>query len=299
MEDLERIKKRLDNIRGVAPILTALRNIAAGSWRLARVRLDAARGFAEELSNIARALSPVLPASALKTEKKPAHTIGMLVIASERGLCGAFNSVVLNAAERYLAEQSKEGREVRLLTLGNRATNHFRRKGASLLSTDSLPVTTVPSLSFVQQLYGKLDHLLDEGQFERLYAVYTPHQTRTVPKPIFRPMMPADFEPPPSTTALWPDPIIDDDPELLYNRVRSQWSVMELYRAVLESAASEQSARFRVLDGASTNCSRLIEELTLSYHAARQHAITMEMLDLVGGSGLLKRSEDRATEDSA
>ena len=296
MEDLERIKSRLDNIRGVAPILTALRNIAAGGWRLARVRLDAARAFSEELSNIARALLPLLPPSALRTTDKPANKVGMLVVASERGLCGAYNTLVLEAAEGFMAEMQGEGQEVSLLTLGSRAASHFQRKGTPLLSADTLPVTTVPSLAFVQQLHGRLSRLLDEGQIDRLHMVYTPYQTRQASKPELRQMLPAEFEPSPSASPPWPEPIIDGDPVALYERVRSQWSVVELYRAVIESAASEQSARFRVLDGASTNCSRLIEELTLSYHAARQHAITMEMLDLVGGAGLLGSQEDGKAE---
>ena len=292
MEDIERIKQRLDNVQSVAPILTALRNIAAGSWHMARARLEAARIFGDELSAIYRALHRHLHPEALQPPAKEAapagRTLGILVIASERGLCGSFNSTVIEAAEQQARELGHQGYQVELLTLGARATTYFRRQGRPLLATQSLPVTTVASLAFVQRLHQQLAGLYETGALDQLYALYTPYQARAAGKPVMRPLLPIQLEQPPSPEELATEPIIDTDPELVYKRVLQQWSVVELYRCVMESAASEQSARYQVLDGATNNSQRLIDELTLSYHTARQHAITMEMLDLVGGAGLLK-----------
>ena len=298
MEDIERIKQRLDNVEGVAPILTALRNIAAGSWRMARTRLEAARIFSEELSNIYRALHHHLyPESrqAPATEAPSSgRTVAILVIASERGLCGGFNTSVMEMAEHHLREQSQQGYLVELFTLGARATTYFRRQGRALLATESLPVTTVAPLSFVQHLHQQLVELYESHAFDQLYALYTPYQARGASRPVLRPLLPTKLEQPSGPEEDWPEPIIDTDPMLLYERVLQQWSVVELYRCVMESAASEQAARYQVLDGATSNCRRLIEELTLSYHTARQHAITMEMLDLVGGAGLLQSARSKS-----
>ena len=296
MEDIERIKNRLDNIEGVAPILTALRNIAAGSWRLARTRLEASRAFTEELSNIARSVQPLVEGVARAPEgqeEKPHPNTGMLVIASERGLCGAFNSVLAAAAERYMEDYRAQGHQLQIMTLGARVTRHFRRQGADLLWSESLPVTTIPSLGFVQQILGNLNQQLEAGRLDRVYAVYTPYDPHAAAKPALGQVLPIVFQTPESEieTAEWSEPLLDVRPEIIYERVQRQWALVNLYRIIMESAASEQFARYRVLEGASSNCDRLIEELTQSYHVARQHAITMEMLDLVGGAGLLKPAE--------
>lgn len=301
MEDIERIKSRLDNIKSVEPILTALRTIAAGSLRLARSRLEAARLFSDELARVFVGLQPHLPATVLESQEpgtQPPHeevqTIGLLVIASERGLCGSFNAIVLEAAERYLEEQRRQGHNVILFTLGQRATAHFQRLGIAPMLSESLPVTTVASLASVQRLHRRLvamqadeNHPQDE-RFALLYVVYTPYRLREAAEPVMHQILPTRLDFSIMEAPSWPPPIIDADPQRMYKRVLQQWSVTELYRCVMESAASEQAARFRVLDGASNNIQRLIEELTLSYHAARQHAITMEILDLVSGAGLLK-----------
>jgi len=293
MEDLERIKERLDNIRSVEPILTALRTIAAGSWHAARTRLSAVRLFAEELSSVFRALLEHLPPEELESPQAPEQVrrVGMLVIASERGLCGAFNSTVLEAAERYLAQQRELGRAVELMTLGARATIHFERRGIAPIWSESLPMTSVPSLAFVQHVQRRLSAAYRAGRHDIIHVVYTPYQVRAALRPQMAQLFPAKPEAPQEETISWPPPLIDTDPLLLYHRVLEQWSIVELYRCVIESAASEQSARFQMLDGASNSSQRLIEELTLSYHAARQHAITMEMLDLISGAGLLHPGE--------
>lgn len=299
MEDLEGIKSRLDNIEGVAPILMALRNIAAGTWRLARTRLEGARAFTEELGNIARALQPLLAKSQAKSrsvEEPKAHpNVAILAIASERGLCGAFNSVLSVAAENYIDEERAKGSQVQVMTLGARITRHFQKEGVPLILSESLPVTTVPALSLVQRLYRSMNEFYDSGQIDLVYAVHTPYHPYAAAKPILKQVLPIALTVPESEleTATWIDPIVDVDPSLIYERVQRQWGLVNLYRIIMESAASEQAARYRVLDGASNNCTRLIDELTLAYHTARQHAITMEMLDLVGGAGLLKSPESR------
>jgi F-type H+-transporting ATPase subunit gamma len=292
MEDLERIKSRLDNIRSVAPILTALRNIAAGSWRLARTRLEAARVFTEELGTVLAALQSHLKETPKTEVTDGTKRVGLVVVASERGLCGAFNTVVLNEAADQIEAQREKGYELDIFTLGAKATRYFERQGLTPRSAHSLPVTTVPSLGLVQRLYRKLTEAYASDQYQRIDILYTPYQIREASPPMVAQILPIKVKLSPERETAWPEPIIDSDPRHLYEQVRTQWALTELYRYVIESAASEQSARFRVLDGASSNTERLIEELTLSYNAARQHAITMEMLDLVGGADLLKSGRD-------
>ncbi len=236
MEDLERIKERLDNIRSVEPILTALRTIAAGTWHAARTRLSAVRLFAEELSSVFRALQEHLPQEELESPhaSEQVRRVGMLVIASERGLCGAFNSTVLEAAERYLVEQRELGRAVEVMTLGARATIHFERRGIAPVWSESLPMTSVLSLAFVQHVQRRLSAAYRAGHYDLVYVIYTPYQVRAALRPQMAQLLPARLEVPPEETISWPPPLIDTDPLLLYRRVLEQWAIVELYRFAVE-----------------------------------------------------------------
>jgi F-type H+-transporting ATPase subunit gamma len=291
MEDLERIHERLDNIKDIEPLLAALRTIAASGWHLSRTRLAVARAFVVELTQVLQALKPHLPEGGwLVQAREPVETVGMLVIASERGLCGNFNDAVLQGAEQYIAQAQQQGYRVELITLGARAEQHFRRRGVSPLWAESLPVTRVASLDLARALLARLQEGYDAGRYDRLDIIYMPYRRGFVTEALLAPFLPLRLPVVEGGAPAWPTPLIDADPQVILRQAMTQWALAEFYRCLIESAASEQSARFRMLDGASDNSRRLIEELTANYHVARQHAITMELLDLASGAGLLNSS---------
>jgi F-type H+-transporting ATPase subunit gamma len=293
MEDIERIKERLENTQGVEPIITSLRTIAAGGWRTALRRLESATSFAENLSEVLAVLLPhiseeVMVRTRVSRETSAPRRALMLVMASERGLCGAFNDTVLAGADRLIAQQQLQSDEVKVATLGSRAQTYFLRQGRDLHMSYPLPVTRVPSLDMVRELGESLLDSLIAGEFDAIYAVYSPYKAAIIAEPISQRWLPIDGSMLPARYEGWAEPIIETRPEVLFERAMEEWTFARLYHFVIESTASEQSARFRAMDAASSNLTRIIEELTLTYHTARQHAITMEMLDLVAGSGILR-----------
>lgn len=292
MEDLERIRARLDNVQDIEPLLAALRTIAASSWHLARARMATARAFEAELAQILQSLKPRLPESLwLVQAREPVETVGLLVIASERGLCGNFNDVLLQGAEQYVAETQQQGYRVELMTLGARAEQHFHRRGLEPLWVESLPVTRIASLDLARRLLLRLQEGYDARHYDRLDIVYMPYRRGFVTKALLAPLLPVKPPVLEESAPVWPAPLIDADPQAIFRQTMAQWALASMYRCLIESAASEQSARFRMLDGASDNSQRLIGELTANYHVARQHAITMELLDLASGAGLLNSSK--------
>lgn len=298
MEDIERIKERLDNIRSVEPIITSLRTIAAGGWRLALRRLGATRQYVEHLREVLAVLVPhvgpeELQRSHVAVQPASPRRPAVLVMASERGLCGAFNDIVIEGAERLIAQQQLQAEEVLLITLGARATSYFRGRGRHLLMAESLPVTRVASLDLVQELGTNLTDLLDRGEVDAIQVVFSPYRGTSTAAPVMRRWLPVDAASLPNASVAWPQPIIETEPSVLFQGAIQAWALAQLYEMVMESAASEQSARFRAMDSASSNLAKVIEELTLAYHSARQHAITMEMLDLVAGSGILRGPRGR------
>jgi len=294
MDDLENIQDHLQNIRSVEPIINSLRTISAGSWRLALRRLRVAREYTEHLSQI---LAWVLPEVSEKSlaqahvQRQPGafQRTAMLVIASERGLCGAFNDVALTGAERLLAQQQIQSERVELITLGSRAEAYFRAQGREPMLAEPLPVTRVASYDLVREIGETLVALIENERVDAIYVVYSPYNSLTTLPPVAERWLPVDASLLPQTAGSWPPPILEPSAERIFPVVMTEWAFTRLYHLVIESAASEHSARFRAMEAASTNLGNMIEELTLSYHSARQHAITMQMLDLVAGSGILRQ----------
>jgi F-type H+-transporting ATPase subunit gamma len=289
MEDIERIKERLENIQSVEPIITSLRTIAAGGWRQALRRRQGSEGYSRYLGEVMAATLPhvsrrdlarLLIAPAETTPRRPL----MLVIASERGLCGAYNDLVARGAEQVIARQRLQSDEVLIATLGARAATHFRRQGLDPYLSYELPVTRVASLELVRALGEELHLVLREGRADAVFLVYSPYRPALIAPPIAERWLPNDVSMLPGEEASWPEPSIETEPRRLFERAVNEWTLSRLYRVVMEAAASEQAARYRAMDAASTNLERVIAELTLEYHTARQHAITMEMLDLAAGA---------------
>ena len=294
MEDIERVEQRLENIKGIEPILTALRTIAAATWRAALRRLEAAREYTRQLGEVLTIVAPHL-LSLDSRQGKPTVGEALLVIAAERGLCGGFNRTVLEAAEHFIAEQRGRGQTLHLLTLGERARRHFQRQGEPILRAERLPMTALWPFARAQALAQWAMDAYETGQIDGLQVLYNRYRSAAAYEPVTRRLIPPPMAAGTPGEETWPPTIVETDAAQLHAQVMAEFVTVGLYLAVIESAASEQAARFRVMDGASQNSQRLIEELTLEYHQARQETITREMLDLVAGAGLLPgvREEER------
>jgi len=298
MEDIERIKERLENIRSVEPIVGSLRTIAAGGWRLAVRRLEASAEYAENLAEMLAALLSETPAGQIESAfvtlvPKPPLRPAMLVVASERGLCGAFNDIVLEGADRLIAQEELHCEQVQVIALGSRAERYFHRRGRTLLLGQPLPVTHVVTFDMVRGLADTLKDLLASGVVDAVNVIYSPYKAGITLAPSSRRWLPIDASSLPRKSPRWLRPIIETGKDALLRRALDEWALVQFFHLLMESAASEQNARFRAMDAATSNLHRLIEELTRGYHMARQHAITMEMLDLVAGSGILRGPRGR------
>jgi F-type H+-transporting ATPase subunit gamma len=290
VEETERLHERLSNVRAIEPILSALRTIAGATWRAAVSRLQKAHQYTRYIEEVAAHIAPYVgsrtlgPREALSaTDKRDA----LIVISAERGLCGAFNRTILDAADKVVDEGLPSGGTLLLLTLGERATRHFQRRGVDIAKTESLPLTTLLPFSRARELAGWIGHACGRDDSARVRVVFNHYVSPSTYRPAVRQLLPANAEGNESLLPDWPPPIIETDPVLLQQRISEQLLALRLYSAILESAASEQSARLQAMERSSQNAKRLIEDLSLSYHRARQEAITQEMLDLAAGAGMV------------
>lgn len=307
MEDLERVETRLDHISTVEPILSALRTISLGSWQAALKRKDSARRYEERLAAMLPALLPHLPAgrraarpplplpqgggkrgdSPMGGDERGGARVVALVVGSERGLCGRFNTMVVERAGRYLAEQAAAGAQVELVALGARVDRIFRRRRQPLSWSGALSVTALPPCRLAFDLVRLWQARYEERELDAVDLIYNAYRGTARCEPTVVRLIPPALPTPEAAALLWPPPIIETDPLSLYTRVIEQLAAVSLYGLLLESAAAEHSTRFQLLEGAAQNAERLIAELTLAIQTARQQAVTREMQELAAGAGLI------------
>lgn len=290
MEDLERTETRLDNIRTVEPILSALRTISLGSWQASLKRKDSVRRYEERLTAMLPALLPhVGPPSfpPIGGDERGEARVVALVIGSERGLCGRFNAAVVERAERYLAEQTAAGAQVELTALGTRVRRILRRHQQPLAWSGALSVTALPPYRLAFDLTRRWLTRYEEREVDAVDLVYNAYRGSARYEPTVARLIPPTLPTPEADALPWPPPIIETGPLSLYARVVEQWATVSLYWLLLDSAAAEHSARFQLLEASTQNIERLIDELTLAVQTARQQEITQEMQELAAGAGLI------------
>ncbi len=303
MEDLERIEKRLNNIRSVKPILGALRMIALGSWQAALKRQRAVHAYGMQLLDILPILLPYLrmwtryPKSSLEKTKigspqknaDSTQRLLLLVVGSERGLCGRFNTAVYDFAQDYL--QTSPAAEVHLL--GRRLQRLWTQEKRPFAWAGSMPFTTIPSYEMAHELTTCWLTRYEADAIDAVHVIYTRYRRVGLYEPHVWRMLPPQLPPLSVSGAAgeWPPPIIETDPLAPYTQVVQQWAASALFGVLLESTASEQAARYQLMESATQNAGRLVDELTDMVQAARQQAITREMQELAVSAGLIEVTE--------
>lgn len=301
--ELKKAESRLENIRKVKPILAALRTISLGSWQMARNRRSGLKAYTDQLL----ALLPVIvPHIADQREglrrranrpqassENPSRAV-VLVVGSERGLCGRYNKTILEELERLLSEELLDS-EVEIGGLGSRLGRELRQAGFELAWERALSITALPRFDLAHGMAADWLRRYESFDLDRVDVVYNADRgagtyasttARLIPPEI--PDAPAPAAPrDPLAARLAPDPIVETDPVRLYVRVVEQWTAIALYRLVLEAAATEHSARFQLMESATQNADELVGELMLTVNSARRQAITRETQELAISAGLL------------
>jgi F-type H+-transporting ATPase subunit gamma len=211
----------------------------------------------------------------------------LIVIGSERGLCGAFNSSLVRYVEGELDRFAEDGLEVELHALGARVTRALERADLVVSSSRALPMAALPSSELATSLMLGWLAQYEAREIDAVYVIYHAYRNSVQYEPTTLRLVPPPVLITGRTAMVRSDPYVDTDATGLFVRAVVLWSTSELYRILLDSAASEHSARYQLMEGATRNSERLIDELTLALQAARQQAITSEMQELAAGAGLL------------
>jgi F-type H+-transporting ATPase subunit gamma len=294
MQELERIQARLENVRSVEPLLSAMRTISLASWQAALKQKANAQRYAEHLLHNLPCVLPHLgrggEQAAWETSQDsfaPSRIV-TLVIGSERGLCGHFNAALIEYLEGYMARLATPAVRVELEAMGARLVRLMRSRHHPPARWERLSATTLPSPRSAFELTHRW---LASYQARELDAVdvlynayhgvgrYASSRLRLIP-----PHLPLASS---NSFESGVPPIIETDPIAMYEHIAEQWAAAKLYGLLLESSAAEHSARYQLMEEATGNAQRLVEELTLAIHSARRQAITQEVQELAAGAGLI------------
>ena len=295
MASVQDIKRRIRSVRNTRKITRAMELVAAAKLRRAQGRIEAMRPYAdtmrELIGGVGRAASSVrgLP---LLQQRDEVSTVAIVPLTGDRGLAGAFNAQILRRAFALERELRGEGKEVRWVAVGKkgRSTLSFRRYE---LAGEYIGFTDQPAYSDAQAIAHRVAELFTEGDVDSVRLVYNKFESALTQKVTEQEILPiaADIletdEDERAQDALRGDFIFEPEPEEILARLLPVYLETQIYRALLESAASEQGARMTAMRNASKNAGELIERLTLQMNRARQAEITQEILEVVGGAEAL------------
>jgi F-type H+-transporting ATPase subunit gamma len=295
MASVQDIKRRVRSVANTRKITKAMELVAAAKLRRAEQRIEVLRPYAERMRELmigtARATTTTGQFPLLEA-REDGGTLAILPLTGDRGLAGAFNAQVLRRAFALQREAEREGRQVRWLVAGKkgRSTLRFRRLDVVQAWTD---FTDRPAYSDAAAIARRLADLFVEREVDRVVVVYNHYVsplTQTVTVEDVLPIPRTALEEEEKTAydiALEGDFIYEPEPEEILNRLLPTYLETTIYRALLESAASEHGARMTAMRNASSNAGDLIDTLTLEMNRARQAEITQEILEVVAGADAL------------
>lgn len=284
---------RLDNIQSVEPILSAMKTISMGSQQAALNQKARVKAYLYRLSRIQAVLFDQLktkPGEKVANggrNSKPPRVI-VLAIGSERGLCGQFNRLVFERANQIREEMGQKDEQAEWWVLGKRLLRLFQIENLHCSWTGSLSITSLPSYALAVRLSQDWLRDYEAMRLDQVDVVYNGldggNRLTLIPlqmEPQAHHLEGADEE--------WALPIIETDPRRLLQRTMEQVVICQTYTCLLDSAAAEHVARFRLMDEATQNAQRLMEELQMELLSAKRQMVTREMQELAVGAGLLKR----------
>jgi F-type H+-transporting ATPase subunit gamma len=293
MPSLKEVKNRIQSVISTQQITKAMKMVAAAKLRKSQDRIIQMRPFALKLNSILRNLSSAQTSdgdnwySQVREERK----ILIVAVSSDRGLCGSFNTSVFKGVNRLIeekySEQFRKG-NVTVLTIGKKAADYFGKRKCTLVGDFTLLLS---SLSF--DAIGKAAEFImqsfKEGKYDKVEVVY--NEFKNVATQILRTEQYLPIVPPKSeNTSTQIDYIYQPDQEEILTGLIPKSLKVQLYKAVLDSNASENGARMTAMDKATENAGELLKQLKLTYNRTRQAAITKEILEIVGGAEALKNA---------
>jgi len=284
MPGTKEIRVKIKSVQNTRKITKAMEMVAASKMRKAQERMRAARPYAEKIRNVAAHISHANPEyrHPFLVNRDSVKRVGLIVVTTDKGLCGALNTNVLRQVLAQYKEWLGQGEEVEVCCLGNKGLGFMQRLGANIVS-QAVQLGDRPNM---EKLIGAIKLMLDgytQDRFDRLLIAYTGFINTMKQEPVIEQLLPLSGERLGAPSTSW-DYLYEPDAQAVLDQVLTRYIETMIFQSVAENMASEQSARMVAMKSASDNAGDLINELTLIYNKNRQAAITKELSEIVGGA---------------
>ncbi|MGQ0656922.1 MAG: F0F1 ATP synthase subunit gamma [Chromatiales bacterium] len=284
MPGTKEIRVKIRSVQNTRKITKAMEMVAASKMRKAQERMRASRPYGEKIRNVAAHISHANPEyrHPFVVERDTVKGVGIIVITTDKGLCGALNTNVLRLVLAQIKEWEAEGERCEVCCIGNKALGFMQRLGANITSH----VVQLGDRPQMDKLIGAVKLMLDgytQDRFDRLMIFYTRFINTMKQDPVMEQLLPLSGERLGSAEGHW-DYIYEPEAKTVLDQVLTRYIEAIIFQAIAENMASEQSARMVAMKAASDNAANLIDELTLIYNKNRQAAITKEISEIVGGA---------------
>ena len=278
------IRNKIKSVENTRKITKAMEMVAASKMRKAQDRMRAARPYGEKIRRVAANLSNALTEYKHPfLEKREQKNIGLVLVTSDKGLCGGLNSNVLRLVLSKMKELESEGKKLQATCIGNKGFGFMQRLGAKVVSH----IVSLGDTPHLEKLIGPVKVQLDaymNGEIDALYIGYTRFINTMKQEPVFEQLLPLADETVKSAQQPGWDYVYEPDAKAVIDDLLIRYIEALVYQAVAENMASEQSARMVAMKSASDNAKNVIGELKLVYNKARQAAITKELSEIVSGA---------------
>jgi F-type H+-transporting ATPase subunit gamma len=280
--DYEEIRAHQHGVQQVIPLLEAIRSVAEIAFRRAEERLPPLERYASSLDEGLAELSPLVEDEFGGAGQSPGRSL-LAVISSERGLCGGFNQQVVNRVRGELGRRRAGGDETVLACLGSRGRMLLEAAHEPITYHAAMPSFALPAYVDVEKTAIDLLDLMEERQCSRLLVVHNAPRHRFQYEVVIRQLFPLEAATSASSATAAPEVKPGEDVDALFTHLVTERVLIDLYRAVIESAISEELARVSAMRLATDNAEKLLDELTLDANRARQHSETNALLEIISG----------------
>jgi len=284
MPGTKEIRVKIKSVQNTRKITKAMEMVAASKMRKAQERMRAARPYGEKIRTVAAHISHANPEyrHPFLVPRDTVKRVGLIVITTDKGLCGALNTNLLRMVLNQYKTWQGEGEEIDVCCIGNKGFGFMQRLGANILS-HAVQIGDRPQMD---KLIGEIKVMIDgytKDRFDRLLIGYTRFLNTMKQEPVIEQLLPLSGERLGAPETVW-DYLYEPEAKAVLDQVLTRYIEAIIFQAVAENMASEQSARMVAMKAASDNARDLIDELTLIYNKNRQAGITKELSEIVAGA---------------
>ena len=285
---LRDIRKRIASVRSTQQITKAMKMVAAAKFRRAQETILAVRPYATKMLEVLSRLAARTSAEAHPLlARRESRRVEVVVFTSDRGLCGAFNVNIIQKAERFMEDQKGKIEEIALSFVGRKGRDYFRKRKA-LIRREYVNFLGKVDYLFATRIGQELVQAYSEERTDGIYLLCSEFRSAIQQRVILEKILPVTPSSPPEFGPAAVEYLYEPPESEILDKLLPMYVEVQVYRALLESLASEYGARMTAMENATNNAAEMIEKLTLVYNKARQGAITKELIEIVSGAEALK-----------